>query len=78
MTTLKYYKGNWDYSLRPSNNLGVVIVRDEDKRIWDRVVADYVLELFDTIEPTPTQWVEAQHQARPRLQEIFIAKGVVE
>jgi hypothetical protein len=75
---LKYYKGNWDYCLRPSNNLGVVTVQDDDKRIWDRVVADYVLELFDTIEPTPTQWVEAQHQARPRLQEIFTAKGVVE
>lgn len=73
-----YYKGNWDYCLRPSNNLGVVVVQDDNKRIWDRVVADYVLELFDTIEPTHEEWQEAQHQARPRLQEIFKAKGVVE
>ena len=75
---LNYYKGYWDYSLPHSTGLGVATVQNEDRRIWDRVVADYVLELFDTIEPTPTQWVEAQHQARPRLQEIFTAKGVVE
>ena len=77
MIVLNYYKGYWDYSLPHSSGLGVVTVRDEDKRIWERIVADYVLDLYDTNEPTPEQWQEAQHQARPTLQRIFTAKGVL-
>jgi hypothetical protein len=75
---LNYYKGYWDYSLPHSTGLGVATVQNEDRRIWDRVVADYVLDLYDTNEPTAEQWQEAQYQARPRLQEIFTARGVVE
>jgi hypothetical protein len=73
---LNIYKSQWDYSLPHSSGLGVVVVREENKRIWDRVVNDYILDLYDTNEPTTAQWQEAQHQARSTLQRIFKQRGL--
>jgi hypothetical protein len=73
---LRYYKGDWDYSLQHPNG-GVVTVIESERKIWDKVVAEHALDMYNTLEPTSEQWQEAQHHARPTLHRIFQLREVL-
>ena len=71
---LKSRNGNYDYSVK--HGLGYYTVRGDERRLWDKIVCDFALDMFDTMTPDEIQYQQAEDKARPTLDMIFQRKAV--
>lgn len=66
---LKSRNGNYDYSIKI--DLGYYTVKGDDRKLWDKIVCDFALDMFDTLTPNQLQYEQAEDKARPTLDMIF-------
>ena len=71
---LKSRNGNYDYSVK--HGLGYYTVRGDERKLWDKIVCDFALDMFDTMTPDELQYQQAEDKARPTLDMIFQRKAV--